>query len=1200
MAETHNEGKCEEHDFNLHDLSSLLKALDVQDTFPADIRDSKCWSALAYSLLHLKRYKYAESNFSILLKENESDAALWNGRGLSLFRQKRGGQKRYDEAVRDFSKALELDKHVAKYWNDRGMVYFELGRYEDALSDYTAAADLPIARDEECEYRTRKARSLMELKRYEEAIIELDKAILLDWQQKRIAPLRTYLGHCYFELKKYSEAEDYYGMCVGLGSDALSWYRRGICKQERGCGSYQEFAKAIRLGIQVADCYIQCGDYLMKQGNITSAVEDYRSANALEGTNAEYRYKYSQCLFQSGSFEKAVSECAKAINLNENEPKYWYHRGVCYKEMKQFEEAVKDFTEAIRLDGTASSYWHERGKCLKEMGKDEAAEEDLKKCPELVQYVKEEEEAEQALVGAFSDQSTFVVSTDFSASSSSSFASSSKANPFETSKGPTPNLFSSGGFDSSTTKPTHSDPVLHSFSFPAAPSGDGASSFDSSTQGGFHRTQDNTSSPHTSKDPLSKVSNSTLVEEKQATCPASTNIPTSSTTTTSRPKSKKVLIRRRKKKKDVTPHPQPTSSSHSSLPSPPEGQTSSKQEPDSATISSAPTLASPYASPEVQHHVESTVGVVELWEQEMLRKNNFNLNEGYTRIGFKQDTISRMMLWFSLVVEESEHFVPDANRLTSIISMISQGCNLDTKDLENLSCIEFGEACCIAASKQQSFSHMLICLEHGKICSPPHGGIKCGVLAAILRYHMLGESHYKALECLLYIRYVKLLSDRKRLPDDLDYKVEGLYLYDAGVLNSFIVQTLLRGSLKNNNSTALYRSFFRSGLREVHLLPVIAGYLDEKKKSKSVITLGKGDLIMNVRSVSNLMSFLFLLLENDSNICKSILTLTIERQNSNIMLPVLFHMYSNLNSVNFDSFRSSSMDFSSLSKVDTSKITSISLNGPFRFPCLSSLSQCNLSQLGRLFVNGKGLKSFDGLTKNNTCSLKTFSVNCEDLVDISALSKCNFPCLDFFSINACSTVADVSLSPFAESPLESFSYTRGRGLKSLDGLTRNSTCSLKNFSIDCEDLVDVSSLSVYDLSSLEFLRFSGCSSLSDISSLRNLSVPSLVHFNIDSTQVSDISVLSTWKEFTPSELSFSGCPIEDVSSLSHIEFRAPKYNAVKIILHSTLVSDLSFTEAIATEGFSLDLHINMTPALSKFEEEGKEIPYRNGFVCFKL
>ena len=71
---------------------------------------------------------------------------------------------------------------------------------------------------------------------------------------------------------------------------------------------------------------------------------------------------------------------------------------------------------------------------------------------------------------------------------------------------------------------------------------------------------------------------------------------------------------------------------------------------------------------------------------------------------------------------------------------------------------------------------------------------------------------------------------------------------------------------------------------------------------------------------------------------------------------------------------------------------------------------------------------------------------------------------------------------------------RTKPLRSLSGLTKNNTTSLKNLLIESPDLVDISSLKDCDLSSLEELMFNGCSSLSDISCLEGCSFPSLKNF----------------------------------------------------------------------------------------------------------
>jgi len=316
--------------------------------------DPKFWPALAHSLLLLECYDDALFNFNRSLEVICDDAALWNGRGKCLV-----VGNRYEEALSDFSKALELNESVSEFWYDRGLTYSKLERYDKAASDLGRAT---VIDDKVRAYWSERGKCLAAMKRYSEAVVDFTEclrntssSIPLDM----VGALKD-RGDCYFELKEYNNAyndyngacKDYYASCTS--KDSLLWYRYGVCKRKTGSFSDVEFSKAIRLRINLSDCWIQRGDYFFEQGKLSRAEKDYLKASSMDDTNPEYWYKHASCVFQLGKkYDVALESYTKAITLNEKEQKYWYERGMCYKEIGRVEEAEMDLKKASELQSAS-------------------------------------------------------------------------------------------------------------------------------------------------------------------------------------------------------------------------------------------------------------------------------------------------------------------------------------------------------------------------------------------------------------------------------------------------------------------------------------------------------------------------------------------------------------------------------------------------------------------------------------------------------------------------------------------------------------------------------------------------------------------------------------------------------------------------------------------------------------------------------
>lgn len=84
---------------------------------------------------------------------------------------------RYDEAIMEFTNAIGFDPNNAVAYRNRGHAYNEKGRYDEAIMDFTKAIDLDP--NNAVAYRSR-GHAYNEKSRYDEAINDFNKAINLD------------------------------------------------------------------------------------------------------------------------------------------------------------------------------------------------------------------------------------------------------------------------------------------------------------------------------------------------------------------------------------------------------------------------------------------------------------------------------------------------------------------------------------------------------------------------------------------------------------------------------------------------------------------------------------------------------------------------------------------------------------------------------------------------------------------------------------------------------------------------------------------------------------------------------------------------------------------------------------------------------------------------------------------------------------
>ena len=344
--------------------------------------EPKVWVAVALTLYHLKRYDESIWKFTRILDVDNMNSPSWNGRALCYFKQ-----RKYEKAISEYSRAIELDGNTPEYWFNRGQSYEALNKHKEALSDYIKSVDiLESVHDhntpKKWEYQLAwsfRGRCLMKLQRHQEAISFLLKGVEMNGREELFWS-NALLGDYYYESNQYEKALDNFKTSTSLGSHrAICHYRLGVCKVNTGTDISlleEYFNSAIKLGIKIADCYIQRGDVYLSKDMSDRARLDYRKATRLEPLNPECWFKLAHIL-QKVDDKDALVKYDRAVELDETDPKYIYGRGLYYMNRGKRERALRDLTKAIMLRSGDMQFHHSRGMCYKAMKRYEEAIEDL-------------------------------------------------------------------------------------------------------------------------------------------------------------------------------------------------------------------------------------------------------------------------------------------------------------------------------------------------------------------------------------------------------------------------------------------------------------------------------------------------------------------------------------------------------------------------------------------------------------------------------------------------------------------------------------------------------------------------------------------------------------------------------------------------------------------------------------------------------
>lgn len=195
-------------------------------------------------------------------------------------------QKNFQQADKVFSEIVSLDPENADAYDKRGASKFNLGKYQDSLSDFNKAIDLDPKRADFC---THRALAYAQLQQFDQGIVDAEQAL-------RLNP---------------SDPSKCHDLLARLYSN-------------RAAQKSQE------------------GKYADSAADVTQAIKHDPDA-------AVFYHQRGSCYFNLKEFEKAAIDFEEAIRREPNKGTHYLHRGYSLKALGRDGEAAKDFARAREL-----------------------------------------------------------------------------------------------------------------------------------------------------------------------------------------------------------------------------------------------------------------------------------------------------------------------------------------------------------------------------------------------------------------------------------------------------------------------------------------------------------------------------------------------------------------------------------------------------------------------------------------------------------------------------------------------------------------------------------------------------------------------------------------------------------------------------------------------------------------------------------
>lgn len=222
----------------------------------------------------------------------------------------------YAGSANHYSEALKYDPSTVEAYNGRGQAYFQLRKYPEALSDFTAAISAGIVTPK---LFLNKGKCLVILNRAPEAIPDLNRSIELE--------------------PKSPEA----------------FYFRGVAYEKAGDTpkAIADYSQAIQLNANYVEALVNRGLLRAKSAQFTESIQDYTAALAIAAQQVQPMILNNRAFAQmkSGQLTQALEDADKALAINPNYPFAYNTRAAVYQQMGQTAKAQADLAKSQQLQG---------------------------------------------------------------------------------------------------------------------------------------------------------------------------------------------------------------------------------------------------------------------------------------------------------------------------------------------------------------------------------------------------------------------------------------------------------------------------------------------------------------------------------------------------------------------------------------------------------------------------------------------------------------------------------------------------------------------------------------------------------------------------------------------------------------------------------------------------------------------------------